>query len=188
MIKLKNILNEIGEGSAKPYSISKSHSKRLVYGIKAINFDYRWKTKSGYEYSLDITATPPDLVDPHDGIQDDQKGGYTIAFGPMKMGNQFYGTDGQPVGTPQKDMDTQTQTNRGELFSIMATIVKAFKEFMKQAKKTDWGLKAAYFEPSKTQGDAKSDSQRRKLYLAYVKKHLKGAKIFNFQEGVMIEF
>ena len=87
-IKLKDILYEIGEGSAKPYSISKSHSKRLVYGIKAINFDFRWKTKSGYEYSLDISATPPDLVDPA-GLDDDQKGGYTIAFGPMKMGNQF---------------------------------------------------------------------------------------------------
>ncbi len=188
MIKLKNILLEIGEGSAKPYSISKSHSKRLVYGINAINFDYRWKTKSGYEYSLDITATPPDLVDPYDGIQEEDMGGYTISFGPMEMGDQFYGIDGQPIGTPQKKMDTQIQTNRGELFSIMATIVKAFKEFMKEAKRTDWGLKQAYFEPSKTQGDAKSDKQRRKLYLAYIRKNLKGVKIRNFQEGVMIEF
>ena len=70
----------------------------------------------------------------------------------------------------------------------MATIVKAFKEFMKKAKSTEWGLKYIYFEPSKTQGDAKSDSQRRKLYLAYVKKHLRGAKIRNFRDGVVIEF
>ena len=175
-IKLKDILYEIGEGSAKPYSISKSHSKRLVYGIKAINFDFRWKTKSGYEYSLDISATPPDLVDPA-GLDDDQKGGYTIAFGPMKMGNQFYGTDGQPVGTPQKHMDTQTQTNRGELFSIMATIVGAFKDFMKEAEKGEWGLKVVEYEGAKAE-DAKSN-QRIKLYAAYIKIHLPNATIKN---------
>ena len=188
MIKLQNILFEIGEGSAKPYSISKSHTKTKHWGIKATNFDYRWKTKSGFHYSLDITATPPDLIDPHEGIPEEDRGGYTIAFGPFKMGPQLYGIDGRPVGGSTKRIDTEIQTNKYELFSIMATIVKAFKDFMKQAKKTDWGLKAAYFEPSKTQGDARSDSQRRKLYLAYVKKHLKGAKIRSFQEGVMIEF
>ena len=188
MIKLKDILFEVGEGSAKPYSISKSHKSALIYGLKGIHFDYRWKTKSGYEYSLDILPTAPDLVDPWDGIQDDDKGRYIVSFGPMKMGKQFYGIDGRPIGSPQKDMDTQTQTNRGELFSIMATIVKAFKEFMKKAKSTEWGIRQIYFEPSKTQGDARSDSQRRKLYLAYVKKHLKGAKIRNFRDGVVIEF
>ena len=71
---------------------------------------------------------------------------------------------------------------------VYPKIVKAFKEFMNKAKRTEWGLKYIYFEPSKTQGDARSDSQRRKLYLAYVKKHLKGAKIRNFRDGVVIEF
>ena len=66
MIKLQNILFEIVEGSAKPYSISKSHKSALIYGLKGIHFDYRWKTKSGYEYSLDILPTSPDLVDPWD--------------------------------------------------------------------------------------------------------------------------
>ena len=177
-IKLKDILLEIGEGSAKPFKWKANHKSKKLYGIKATNFDYRWKTPSGFHYSLDISAGLTGTFK--------QKGGYTVDFGPFEMGDQLYTTDGKPVGTLQKFTDTEIQTNRGELFSIMATIVDAFKDFIKQEKKTEWGLKSIYFEPSKTQGDARSDSQRRKLYLAYVKKNLRGPKIRNFRDGVVI--
>ena len=189
MIKLKDILFEVGEGSAKPYSISKSHKSAMIYGLKGIHFDYRWKTKSGYEYSLDIQPIAPDLVDPYDGIQDDDKGNYVVAFGPMKMGKQIYGIDGRPVGTPQKDMDTETQTNRGELFSIMATIVDAFKDFIKKEYTSyedpddAWGLKSVEYEGAKAE-DAKSN-QRNKLYAAYIKKHLPNATIRNIHGDKM---
>jgi len=188
MIKLKDILFEVGEGSAKPYSISKSHKSALIYGLKGIHFDYRWKTKSGYEYSLDIQPIAPDLVDPYDGIQDDDKGNYVVAFGPMKMGNQFYNIDGQPIGTPQKDMDTQTQTNRGELFSIMATIVDIFKDFMKKEKDSEFGLDMVYYEPAKTKDDERTSKQRDKLYKAYIQKHLPGTSVKSGTDFTRIHF
>ena len=57
----------------------------------------------------------------------------------------------------------------------MATIVDAFKDFIKEAEKGEWGLKVVEYEGSKAD-DAKSN-QRNKLYAAYIKKHLPNATI-----------
>ena len=173
MIKLKSILNEIGEGSAKPYPLRINHRKKLSYGRPVVDYDYRWSTKSGYLYSLEIISIGGKMS--YGKLEDTGK--WVVNFGPMKMGKQYYGIDGRPIGSPQKKMDTEIQTNRGELFSIMATIVKAMKDFIKKAKKSEWGLEEIHYEAAKSQGDAKSDSQRNKLYLAYIKKHLPGVRL-----------
>lgn len=173
MIKLVNILLEVGEGSAKPYPLQAKHKKTLRYGIQVIDYDYRWKTKSGYLYSLQITPTDGSVS----GGKVIDTGNWVVTFGPMKMGKQIYGISGRPIGTPQDKMDTEIQTNKGELFSIMSTIVKAMKDFIKKEGTSEWGLKGIEYEASKTQGDAKSDAQRNKLYLAYIKKNLPGARV-----------
>jgi hypothetical protein len=70
----------------------------------------------------------------------------------------------------------------------MATIVDAFKDFIKKEKKsydTDdaWGLEVIEYEGAKAE-DAKSN-QRNKLYAAYIKKHLPNATIKNIHGDKM---
>ena len=40
MIKLKNILNEIGEGSAKPYKWKADHKTKKAFGMDVKTFEY----------------------------------------------------------------------------------------------------------------------------------------------------
>ncbi len=167
MIKLKNILLEIGEGSAKPYKWKDTSKQKRVYGIKVKTYEYEWETDSGLDYSLEI-----DPLYKHDS---DKQGMWIANFGPFEMGDQLYTNLGRPVGTPQKDVDYEIETNRGDLFRIMATIVDAMKDFMKQAENSEWGVDVIIYEGHKAEG-AKSN-QRNKLYAAYIKKHLPGATI-----------
>ena len=167
MIKLKNILLEIGEGSAKPYKWKVDLVQLRIYGTKVKSYEYEWETDSGLDYILELYP-----LYKHDS---DEQGMWTANFGPYKPGEQSYDFDGKPIGTPEKDVDYEIETNKGDLFRIMATIVDAMKDFIKQAKKTDWGVDVIKYEGAKAE-DAKSN-QRNKLYAAYIKKHLPGATI-----------
>ena len=172
MIKLKDILLEIGEGSAKPYKWKADHRTQMSFGLNITHYEYVWKTDSGLEYVLTIEPVPVE-----------GKGYWNAAFGPFKLGSALYDLDGRMYRPPQKKVDYETETNRGELFNIMATIVDAFKDFMKEAEKSEWGLKSVEYEGAKAE-DAKSN-QRNKLYAAYIKKHLPNATIKNIHGDKM---
>ena len=177
MIKLKNILLEIGEGSAKPYKWKADHKTKMAFGMDVTDYEYVWETDSGLKYVLSIETVPVEGQ------------GYWIAnFGPFEMGDALYDLSGRQIRPSQKQPDYETETNRGELFNIMATIVDAFKDFIKKEKKsydTDdaWGLEVIEYEGAKAEG-AKSN-QRNKLYAAYIKKHLPNATIRNIHGDKM---
>ena len=63
-------------------------------------------------------------------------------------------------------VDYEVVTNRGELFRIMATVVDIVKTFMKKYPEVEY----IEFEGSKNEA---GDQRRNKLYMAYIKKHLK---------------
>ena len=65
-----------------------------------------------------------------------------------------------------KSIDYELVTNRGELFRIMATVVDVVQEFMKNHPE----VKYIEFEGSKNKA---GDQRRNKLYMQYIKKHLK---------------
>ena len=69
-----------------------------------------------------------------------------------------------------KSVDYELVTNRGELFRIMATVVDIVQEFMKKNPE----VKYIEFEGSKNKA---GDQRRNKLYMAYIKKHLKPKSI-----------
>tara|TARA_Y100000593_G_scaffold94906_1_gene197097 strand:- start:2083 stop:2616 length:534 start_codon:yes stop_codon:yes gene_type:complete len=172
MIKLKNILNEIGEGSAKPYKWKADHKTKMSFGIDVTDYEYVWETDSGLEYVMTIETTPVE-----------GQGHWSAAFGPYKWSDAIYDLQGRKLREPGRSAEYETETNRGELFNIMATIVDVFKDFMKQAENSEWGLKAVEYEGSKAE-DAKSN-QRNKLYAAYIKKHLPNATIRNIHGDKM---
>ena len=69
-----------------------------------------------------------------------------------------------------KSIDYELVTNRGELFRIMATVVDIVQEFMKKNPE----VKYIEFEGSKNKA---GDQRRNKLYMQYIKKHLKPKSI-----------
>ena len=69
-----------------------------------------------------------------------------------------------------KSIDYELVTNRGELFRIMATVVDIVQEFMKKNPE----VKYIEFEGSKNEA---GDQRRNKLYMQYIKKHLKPKSI-----------
>ena len=69
-----------------------------------------------------------------------------------------------------KSIDYELVTNKGELFRIMATVVDVVQEFMKNHPE----VKYIEFEGSKNKA---GDQRRNKLYMQYIKKHLKPKSI-----------
>lgn len=69
-----------------------------------------------------------------------------------------------------KSTDYELVTNRGELFRIMATVVDIVQEFMKKNPEVEY----IEFEGSKNRS---GDQRRNKLYMQYIKKHLKPKSI-----------
>ena len=77
-----------------------------------------------------------------------------------------------------KSVDYELVTNRGEMFRIMSTIVDIVQEFMKK----NPGIEYIEFEGSKNKA---GDQRRNKLYMAYIKKHLKPKSIED--DGTLIK-
>ena len=69
-----------------------------------------------------------------------------------------------------KSVDYELVTNRGELFRVMATVVDIIQEFMKKHQDIEY----IEFEGSKNED---GDQRRNKLYMQYIKKHLKPKSI-----------
>ena len=133
MIKLKDILKEVGEGTAKPYKYTRS--------IRNDTIEYRFHTDSNIDYIINM-----DL--------------YTA-----ELNVRFIAMD------PSKEATTyQDQTNKGEQFRVMATVVLAIREeLQKQPQVT-----TITFDPAKS---FKNDDRRAKFYKAYIEKQIPGSKL-----------
>ena len=79
-----------------------------------------------------------------------------------------------------KSIDYELVTNRGEMFRIMSTIVDIVQEFMKKHPE----IERIEFEGSKNKA---GDQRRNKLYMQYVKKHLKPKSIEDDGNSIIVE-
>ena len=79
-----------------------------------------------------------------------------------------------------KSVDYELVTNRGEMFRIMSTIVDIVQEFMKKHPE----IERIEFEGSKNKA---GDQRRNKLYMQYVKKHLKPKSIEDDGNSIIVE-
>ena len=148
----EELINEIGDASAKPYKWKRMDPRYDTYSI--------FTTDSGLEYQV-MTELGGDAYLPGDGNT------LTVEYGVevvTKKGN--------------KSVDYYLVTNRGEMFRIMATIVDIVQEFMKK----NSGIEYIEFEGSKNKD---GDQRRNKLYMAYIKKHLKPKSIED--DGTLIK-
>lgn len=148
---LKEIIYEVGEGSAKAYRYTQSFN--MAAEDDSAERIVLFKTEDGDEYEVRIQAFWGD----HYYARDVYGGPYfTIDFF-VKPEDGGFG-DGTVV------------VNKGRLFNVMATIVKAAKEFMDDIDYESKNIKTMKVVPSKTEGF--DDDRRANLYMAYIKKHL----------------
>ena len=129
MIKLKDILKEIGDSSAKPF-----------------NFLLTISGKNEYQYMF---------------LTKEKKIPYYIIFKYISK-SDAWDISFSTIGSKNGD----EVINSGEMYSVMATIVKIIKDFI--SKKNP---KKLQYSPAK---NFDTDLRRAKLYDAYLKKNLNG--------------
>lgn len=152
MIKLKNILLEIGEGSAKPYKFrtvedkpdDTNHSREVSF-----------KTEDGDDYKVVLAAYWGDT-----GITEDFGSYISIDY-------YIY------YGRGQHSADVVV--NKGRLFRVMSTVVKIAEEFMDDLDYKEKGIDTLIIEPTKSKDD--DDHRRARLYMAYIKRQLPVARV-----------
>jgi hypothetical protein len=148
MIKLKNILLEIGEGTAKPYKY------KLTRTESDPDFGDYFRL---YEFVTDLDTHYEVMFEIEEDYSKDE---------PWEFMNIEYGVDEKDGG----GIDYKVETNKGELFRVMATIVDITKSILKERK----NIKQLVFTGAKNRGE--DDQRRNKLYMAYIRKHVPNIK------------
>ena len=156
MIRLKDILFEVGEGSAKAYSYKIDDD----FPGRADGTEYRdiyFKTEDGDNYVVNLKAF----------------WGPAIERDKAKPEPYF-----QVDFTTEDDYgfydDAERVVNKGRLFKVMATVVKATREFLNDIDYKEKDIKKMMVFPSKSKHE---DDRRANLYMAYIKKHLPTSNI-----------
>jgi hypothetical protein len=154
MIRLKDILSEVGEGSAKAYSYKIDDN----FPGRADDTEFRditFKTEDGDNYIVSLKALYGSAAE-------------------TKKRDPYFQVDFNTQDDYGFDDDAEIVVNKGRLFRVMATIVKATKEFLNDIDYKEKGIKKMFVFPSKSK---KSDHRRANLYMAYIKKHLPTSNI-----------
>lgn len=146
-------VNEIGDASAEPYDITiRSQGERA-------------KT---YAFTTD-----PVIVKDKNGEEKEVPGtDYTVlihlnTFRSRSINTLSYDLSFEAKSYNDNDFSFKT-VNEGNMFRVMATIVKIAKYFIN----TTPGLTELSFTPYPKSGESRIDNKRGKLYMAYVAKHL----------------
>ncbi len=170
MIRLKDILYEIGDASAKPFAFKKTSgdSAEEYKGNDSNDIVYEFTTDKQTKYivsiDLDVMRTPGTIQS-------------NVDFGVQTAGSGYSLDD----------------TNLGEQYRVMSTIKDIVFDFIEEWQ-DHWYIHNLEVAPIKsTDGDDDDnedsmdgvDSRRGKLYLAYIKKNLPklskpyGVRVFN---------
>ena len=150
-ILVERYLNEVGEGTAKPYSYTSERGIQRGEQDNAAEDTASFTTEDGDRYEVKLNAFWGDN------------------YWAEKSGNHF------TIDFYLKDKnsgfnDAETIVNKGRLFRVMATIVQIAKEFMYLIDYKENYIDQLIVSPTKSEGI--DDNRRANLYMAYMKKHL----------------
>ena len=147
-MKLVDLLKEIGDATARPYSWEQIEDEEDFK-------QYVFQTDSETPYDMTIVVMEGDK----------ERDSALVNFGVMKS----YTPDGETYGDYYVDYDTTT--NKGELYKVMATVVDILKDFIKN------NQEVKYIQFDTTKGKEKDSNIRVDLYTRYIQKHLPNAKV-----------
>lgn len=155
MIKLIDILNEIGDSSAQKYDW---RFKSKYDTSDTINLDYEFKTDSDTQYFVKLTIAES-FVTPSAFEM-------TVSFGVGKSVVKKAFGDKKPFAQV---------VNKGEVFRVMATVTDIVKDGIGKMAQDNYPVKVILFVPEKEKETAsgfKTTDQRAKLYMAYIKQNM----------------
>jgi len=152
MIKLIDLLNEVGEGTAPKYQWISKGETESGFGL---HFDYEFITDSKTPYFVKLIV----------GEYENDQYEMTISFGTGKSVIKKAIGDKKPF---------VTVVNKGELYRVMATVVDIVKDAVQKCNERDMPVKYLIFKPEQEKetktGFTQSD-QRLRLYKAYLEKN-----------------
>ena len=156
MIKLIDILKEIGDSSAQPYKFDfyGDYGGDRIYGFDTENYPYTVELR--YE---DFDNYDEDYED-FDNYDEDITN---------VLGIRFYVSDDDD--DPDIEQDSIV-TNKGELFKVMATVTAIVKKDIQNHPEID----TLTFTPAKKEGET-SNVSRLNLYTRYIKHEFPNATI-----------
>jgi len=151
MIKLTNILkeiiNEIGDGGSKPYKYTLTRED--------VDEDFGFYFRL-YEFVTDLGTHYEVMFEIEEDFSKDE---------PWEFMNIEFGVNEKDG----KGVSYKVETNKGEVFRVMATIVDITKNVLKERRR----IKTLTFSSSKKDED---DQRRNNLYMAYIRKHVPNVK------------
>ena len=171
-MKLTDILNEIGDASAKPFkwSVNRSidlTSKQFITGIENQKDKRDWLGPIKFGYTAHSNKAQYDIT--------------MEAMGRKRMVLMLPGKPKPKLMGPMYELqvwisftvdESDEDTNMNEQYSVIATVIQCVEDFIKKASK-HFIIKEININPkSDTSSDAQLDSKRGRLYLAYVKRNI----------------
>jgi hypothetical protein len=171
-MRLTDILNEIGDASAKPFKWSVNRSidlvsKQFIVGIDNQKSYMNWLGPIEFGYTAHSNKAQYDIS--------------MEAMGRKRMVLQLPGKPKRKPAGPKYEMEvwisftvdsSDEDTNMNEQYSVMATVIECVEDFVKKASKY-FLIKEITINPkSDTSGDAALDSKRGRLYMVNVKRNI----------------
>ena len=142
---LYDVISEIGDGGLKPYNYKLTREEGDGFKL------YEFVTDLGTHYEV--------MFDIEEDYSKD---------GPWESMNIEYGVDEKDGG----GVSYKVETNKGEVFRVMATIVDITKKILKKRK----NIKTLTFTGAKTKKGSKDDQRRNNLYMAYIRRNIPNVK------------
>jgi hypothetical protein len=149
MIRLIDLLREVGEGTAKPYEYKHSRS---VYG----NIYFTFKTDPNPNRSF--------LGEPDEGTE------YEVNLSFWDAETEKPSESNIDISFSTKYGDYEEETNDNMQYRVMATVIAIAKEILPKHPE----VTTLTFTPSKAN---KMDTRRARLYKAYIEKQLPGKTV-----------
>lgn len=152
---LEQVMTEIGDSSAGTYPTTEKKTTRGT--------NYRFNTDYKDPKTGELDSTPYEVE--------------IVKWGPEGINVQFGVLSSKKAKAG--DMNVKVETNKGELYKVMATVGECVKKELAKNPK----IKEIYFEPSKKDDN---DLRRFNLYMAYFKKQLKPKELYFDGDSAML--
>lgn len=161
MIKLKDILNEVGEATSAPYKW-----KKVFTTERSVFFTFTTDQDTSYKVSLE-----------------------NYVYKDFKENDKEYPAIEVTFGITPNDMPTNVSyvgnvsivTNKGEMYRVMSTIVDIIKDYIKR----NDNIKVIVYEPIKKEDE--KGFKRNDLYMAFIKKQIPTAKFEDNYGSVIVK-
>lgn len=149
-----NSLKEIGDtANVETYTYSKTPELE-TYDEEVYKMEFTTESDTNYVVIINKIDRNEDNVwrmDIEFGVENESEGGFPASY------------------------DFKSVVNKGEMYKVMATVVKAVKKEIEDSTKKGQNIVKVIIEPSK---NFENDTRRANLYMAYIQKNMpKGSKV-----------